>query len=193
MRQRGFTIIELAIVMAIMAILLTLGTLGFRSYMAHARDKEREADIAAIQNYLESIYPREIRHSNGTILKSAGTYPGYFGTSPSPVTQAYFNELFKDVAASAKKGPQQDEELISPHQGITFGGWRRIYGKNDIDAIIANYNNSKITGRPNGAYVYFAHNNGVACKALEGCREYLLLYHLETEPNVWKVVEGKHK
>lgn len=193
MRQRGFTIIELAIVMAIMAILLTLGTLGFRSYMAHARDKEREADIAAIQNYLESIYPREIRSASGTLIKPAGTYPGYFGVSPSPITQAYFDELFKDVPASVKKGPLQNEELISPHNGIAFAGWRRVYGKSDIDAVKADYNTAKISGRENGAYVYFAHNNGVACRNLDGCREYLLLYHSETQPHVWKMVEGKRK
>ena len=58
-RRTGFTVVEVIIVMAIMAILLAIGTVSFRSYQVSTRDKTREGDITTIQNYLESLYPRE--------------------------------------------------------------------------------------------------------------------------------------
>ena len=76
--RRGFTIIELTIVIAIIAILFTIGVVSFRSYQASARDKEREADVAAIQMYLESIYSQEIKDGGGNVIKPAGSYPAYF-------------------------------------------------------------------------------------------------------------------
>lgn len=148
MRQRGFTIIELAIVMAIMAILLTLGTLGFRSYMAHARDKEREADIAAIQNYLESIYPREIRDASGAIIKPAGTYPGhYVDTSCRPrargggssghahlgwtycanrdeISENLFRLMISDLPKSSQRGPLNNELFFGGEYPLRVGGHR---------------------------------------------------------------------
>ena len=47
MKGRGFTLVELIIAIAVMAILLVLATLSFRNYQAAARDKEREADVLA--------------------------------------------------------------------------------------------------------------------------------------------------
>ena len=64
--RRGFTIVEVMIVIVIMAILLVIGTVLFRGYQSNARDKEREADVAAIQAYLESIYPMELDTTPGS-------------------------------------------------------------------------------------------------------------------------------
>jgi len=56
MRRRGFTIIELVIVIAIMAILMTLGMVNLRSSQANARDTQRRVDIASIAQHLETYY-----------------------------------------------------------------------------------------------------------------------------------------
>lgn len=221
MRQRGFTIIELAIVMAVMAILLTLGTLGFRSYMAHARDKEREADILAIQNYLESIYPREIRDASGAVIKPAGTYPGhYVDTTCLPVghgggssghahigwhhcagansmSGTLFSIITKELPKSSQKGPLDNELFFAGEYPLRIGG-QNLNSPAAISNIVGRsgisreiISNSRFQDRGNGGYVYFAHDGTVACKSKNGCRRYTLIYAPENGP--WKMIESKHK
>lgn len=61
--QRGFTIIELVVVVIILCILGTLVALTYSGVKASNRDKQRQADIATLQSQLEiyyavfSIYP----------------------------------------------------------------------------------------------------------------------------------------
>jgi len=122
MKGRGFTLVELIIAIAVMAILLVLATLSFRNYQAAARDKEREADVLALQNYLESVYPREIRDGAGNIIKPAGGYPAYVSgaSGAGKMTAAQFAAAFDELGGAAKTGPLDRERLISAING-TFG------------------------------------------------------------------------
>ena len=54
--NRGFTIIELVIVITIMAILLTLGVVNLRGSQANGRDAERKTDIETIAQHLETYF-----------------------------------------------------------------------------------------------------------------------------------------
>ena len=192
MKGRGFTLVELIIAIAVMAILLVLATLSFRNYQAAARDKEREADVLALQNYLESVYPREIRDGAGNIIKPAGGYPAYVsGTGPGKMTAAQFAAAFDELGGAAKTGPLDKERLISAING-TFGvnpitNVSQLFAKKD------NYENTKITGYPNGAYIYIAGVYGGVCdEAGAACRRYTIFYHLETkEPGKWQTLNSK--
>lgn len=197
MKRLGFTAIELLIVIAIMAILLTLGVVSFRNYQAHTRDKERMADIHSIQNYLESIYPREIRAADGTLLKAAGGYPahhsGFYGAGR--MTQAQFDMIFDGLGDPAKRGPAANEALIPAHRGVIAGS-RDITNPGNAFTYAANYATHKATGRNGGAYIYFANNgSGTNCDgAGSACRRYLIMYHLETDAgHTWKIVESKRR
>jgi prepilin-type N-terminal cleavage/methylation domain-containing protein len=53
-KQGGFTLIELMIVIAIIAILATLGVTNFSSALRRARDAKRQSDIVAVQKALET-------------------------------------------------------------------------------------------------------------------------------------------
>lgn len=70
MYRRGFTIVELIIVITIMGILLVLGVVNLRASQISARDSERKGDIEAIGLNLESFYTSG--NSNST---SFGRYP----------------------------------------------------------------------------------------------------------------------
>lgn len=56
MYRRGFTIVELIIVITIMGILLVLGVVNLRGTQVDARDNERKTDVQTIAVHLENFY-----------------------------------------------------------------------------------------------------------------------------------------
>lgn len=72
--RRGFTIVELVVVMVIMAILITLSTLGFSRSQANARDSQRNTSIDIIARGLENRY----KQGNATITAPATVAPGAY-------------------------------------------------------------------------------------------------------------------
>lgn len=185
--------------MAIIGILLAIGTVSFRGFQASTRDKEREADVVAIQNHLESLYPRELRDSGGAIIKTAGSYPAYAtsGSGGGRMTSATFHSLFEEMPDNARKGPQAGEELVSA--GLVRYGSVNKPDPSNVSQLIstykADYASHAVQGKPSGAYVYYSFNRyGNRCIAVtDECSGYVILYHAEGNPGVWQVVESKRR
>src|SRR5690606_30387203 len=55
-KQKGFTIVELLIVIVIIGILATLVIVTFSGIQQRARDTQRQTDINAIQSSVEAYY-----------------------------------------------------------------------------------------------------------------------------------------
>lgn len=56
MRNKGFTLVELLVVMAILGVLVTLVVGGFRTAQMRGRDSKRKSDLKEIANALEVFY-----------------------------------------------------------------------------------------------------------------------------------------
>ncbi len=74
--KRGFTLIEMLIVIAIIAILSSVFLVGLRGFRAGAYDSRRISDLQKVQSYLEILYNANNRAypdagSNWNSLKTA--------------------------------------------------------------------------------------------------------------------------
>lgn len=67
--KKGFTLMELLIVIAVIGILISIATASYSSAQKKARDSRRKGDLKAMQNALEQYY------SANSGQYPAGTYP----------------------------------------------------------------------------------------------------------------------
>ncbi len=70
--SKGFTLLELLIVIALIGILVSLGAASYTAAQKKARDARRQADIKAIQDAFEQYYA----DNNGTYPTSASCAAG---------------------------------------------------------------------------------------------------------------------
>lgn len=95
-KQRGFTIIELLIVIIVIGILATLVITTFSGIQQNARNRTREADINAIQNQLEYYYGQN------------GVYPTLGNLNDS----SWRSSNLANLDAEALTDPQSDSATL---------------------------------------------------------------------------------
>ena len=88
MKSRGFSIVELVIVITIMGILMSLATVTFIGTKANARDSERKADLQAIALHLETYY------------RDNGSYPSTADLGSNP------RQKLIDIDEKSLNGPE---------------------------------------------------------------------------------------
>lgn len=70
-RNHGFTLIEIAIVIAVIAILASLTLVVYNNVQMQSRDKKREVDMLILQNVLENYYRENGDYPTGFCLTSS--------------------------------------------------------------------------------------------------------------------------
>lgn len=117
MKNKGFTIIELLVVVVIMVILSTVGVAVYNSAQKRARDSKRRADLKAIQNALEQYYI-----SNNDVYPSIA-YPGgidnasYFPEGKVPVDPKLAGNYIKVTYTSTAYKICADLETVDDWDG----------------------------------------------------------------------------
>lgn len=91
--KKGFTLMELLIVIALIGILVTMGVASYGTAQVKSRDSRRKTDMKVIQNAFEQYYSE----NNGDYppdeaIKTDGTYfPGGFPKDPKPAPYAAYS------------------------------------------------------------------------------------------------------
>lgn len=93
-RKEGFTLIELIVVMAILAILMAIGAGAFTSSLKKGRDSTRKANLRAITNALDMYYNDYGRYPAGD---TNGAIVGCSSVVPITPTPCAINSAFKDA------------------------------------------------------------------------------------------------
>ena len=188
---RGFTTVELIVVISLIAILLTMSVLGVRGMQASARDSERKVDVESIAIKLESMYAKERRNSSNVIVKQQGSYPPVI----KPASSVDMLTIPAEVLAEFDK-----KSLVAPLQSAT--SLRSVVSSvcqssTNCTVLSANMNTAtSVTGVPVGSYVYipFSTTTSEICTTVsKTCNSFKLYYVLERSPSVVQVVESKRR
>lgn len=104
MNRRGFTIIELTIIITVMGILLTLGVVNLSGAQANARDAERKTDIETIAQHLDNYYS-----SGSDFSTTVGNYPSTSLTA----TTASMTQAFRDIDVKSLTAPNITDPTLT--------------------------------------------------------------------------------
>ncbi len=164
--QRGFTLVELVIVIAIMSILLVLGVVNLRSSQITARDHDRKTDVENITRGLEGFY------ANGA---NNARYPSNYVSDPA-TTDAFVQDALRKIDLKSLQAP-----------GVATGT-RSLISATSVNE--ATSGGSAVAPLPSiTQYVYQPFQpDGTLCTLVsQECRRYNLFYRLEGDNTVYKV------
>ena len=103
MKTKGFTIVELLIVIVVIGILAAISLVAYTNIQSKARDSDRKSDIAAIKKALELYYI-----DNGTYPSSSGstTINGSWTTSADASWDNLSSQLVPNYMSALPKDPR---------------------------------------------------------------------------------------
>ena len=127
--KSGFTLVEMAIVIAVIGILIAVGTVSFVAIQRDARDDKRSADTLLIAEALEKYYEKN------------GEYPSCAMMKASPTTIA--NTTLRGVSTNIFKAPQAasgvTSSIVCTNPTSTSGDVYAYLGDDGTDCATGNF------------------------------------------------------
>lgn len=129
-KQRGFTLIELIVVIVVIGILASIVFVSFTVVQQRNRDAQRDRDIMEVQRALEKyyadngMYPSVGSDNTGYALTtlSAALTPTYLSQIPTPPSAASY-QYVRGAATSGAYGIEMNyESKPNCHRGVNNQG-----------------------------------------------------------------------
>jgi prepilin-type N-terminal cleavage/methylation domain-containing protein len=98
MKQKGFTLIEILVVIGLIAILMSLAVLSYSTTQKNARDARRKGDMKTIQNAFEQYYSDNAGKYPTSELALASYLPSGYPIDPKDPTTTYTRTIFTATA-----------------------------------------------------------------------------------------------
>lgn len=125
---RGFTIIELLIVIVVIAILAAITIVAYNGIQQRARDSQRKSDVATIQKALELYYLDNGFYPPGSCSVGckingswSSTSDGSWSNLESALVPRYLSKLPTDPQASSTTNPAISGGYNYDY--VSLGGW----------------------------------------------------------------------
>jgi len=100
-KSKGFTIVELLIVIVVIAILATLVIVTFTGIQQKARDSKRQTDVNALDSHLEAYYANNGYYPTVIDLQSSSFLSTYMkGLDPNALTDPKGSSITGSAPAS---------------------------------------------------------------------------------------------
>lgn len=144
--SRGFTILELIIVIAVIGLMATLAVLSLQSARARTRDAQRISDVTALRNALTGYWLEKASYpsSGGVDLGKAGTNTGALSSAVGGFTDASQTQGTVYLP-HVPTGPKQNEFYRYKANGNAYS----ICFQTESDTVLG------------AANVYCAHSNSI--------------------------------
>ncbi len=98
MKRKGFTLIEILVVITIIAVLTAIGVISYSSMQKNARDARRKGDMKTLQNALEQYYSQNDAKYATAEDELTPFLPGGYPKDPKDPTQTYSRTTFTTTA-----------------------------------------------------------------------------------------------
>lgn len=133
MRQKGFTLMELLIVMVILSILVAIATGAYASSTRRGRDNRRKNDLRSLSTALETYFSDKGRYPTGTGGVIMGCGAGDTGACPWGDTTNGFKDQYGTLYMVLMP---EDPVSTQTYYYVSAGTSYQIYAKleNDNDA-----------------------------------------------------------
>ncbi|MDO8335249.1 MAG: type II secretion system protein [Candidatus Saccharibacteria bacterium] len=212
MKNKGFSVVEMVIVITIIGILAGLGTVQMLRTEAVARDKERADDVAAISLMFQDVY--DDGNIDGKVVDSGdasittSVVMGYPSTSLLNSSDSQTNTVMQSFRLDALKSPYIMSNATTPNLslvpatsntdlnnttmtagGVTLGKSNDVYVYQPLDSAgtLCQFATGNVTTGVGGS----VNQKALAPRLIDNCVKYNIYYFSEAQNAIIKVKSQK--